>query len=194
MPTKPLPTVENILKSHGALDNLNALESAGCNRVHLLTALDLAFFAKDSWGVLVGMDLRRFKVVIREIRNCAVSIERLYRSELVYRLSVEQRDPLFVRIHETPTLPDQLRQFASAIEHHNKIHGPKLKIRGHTWKAWIVAMVITDTQKVHDREVSSLIGAVLDDKEYSEKAHQEWRRKNRDLLEIMIKKRQKKPR
>jgi len=189
VPTKSLSTVENILKSHGALDDLNALENAGCSRVHLLTALDLAFFAKESWEVLVGMDLRRFKAVIREIRDCAVSIERLYRSELICRLSIEHRVSLFVRIHETPTLPDQLRGFASAIKHYSKIHGPKLKIRGHAWKAWIVAMVITDTEKVHDREVSSLIAAVLDDQDYSQKAHQEWRRKHRDLVDIMTKKR-----
>src|ERR1700676_3532140 len=111
-------------------------------------------------------------------------MDRLYRSELIYRLSVEHRHPLFSRIYDTPTLPDQLRGFANAIEHSGGLLGPKRKIRGHAWKARIVAMVIKETRKPHDREVSTLIAAVLDKAKYSEKAHQEWRRKHQDFIEI----------
>jgi hypothetical protein len=84
-------------------------------------------------------------------------MDRLYRSELIHRLSIEHRDPKFVRIHDIPTIPDQIRTFADAIEHYGNLLGPKRKIRGHTWKARIVAMVIEDTHKPHDPEVSGLI-------------------------------------
>jgi hypothetical protein len=184
--TQSLSAAEQALQSQSALAHLRRLVDAGCNRERLIAQLDLAFSFLDdeSWQVLVGMDLRRFNGVIREIRSCAAAIDGLCRSQLIYRLSIQHRDPLFVRIYDAPTLPDQLRRFAGAIEHKSKLFGPKRKIREHMWKAGIVAMVIEDTHKAHDSEVSTLIGAVLNNEKYSEKAHQEWRRKHKDFIRI----------
>ena len=173
---------ERALKLHGVQDDLQDLVNVGCNRLELLATLDLAFLADETWDALVGMDLRQFKAVLSDIRNCALKMDRLYRSELIHRLSIEHRDPKFVRIHDIPTIPDQIRTFADAIEHYGNLLGPKRKIRGHTWKARIVAMVIEDTHKPHDPEVSGLIAAVLNNTKYSEKAHQEWRRKHPDFI------------
>lgn len=182
--TLSLSIAERALRSHCALNHLQRLVNAGCDRNRLISELDLAFLADESWKVLVGMDLRRFKGVVRDIRSCAAAIDGLYRSELIHRLSIQHRDPMFVRIYDAPTLPDQLRRFAGAIERKSKLLGPKRKIRGHMWKARIVAMVIEDTHKAHDPEVSTLIAAVLNNTKYSEKAHQEWRRKHQDFIQI----------
>jgi hypothetical protein len=184
--TRSRSTAEQAFQSQSALKDLNRLVNVGCNRDRLIAQLDLAFsfLDEESWEVLVGMDLRRFKGVVREIRSCAAVIDCLCRSELIYRLSIQHRDPMFVTIYDAPTLPDQLRKFAGAIEHKSKLFGPKRNIRKHMWKAGIVAMVIEDTHTPHDAEVSSLIAIVLDDENYSEKAHQEWRRKHQDFIQI----------
>jgi hypothetical protein len=179
-------TTEEALQSESALEDLQRLVNAGCNRGQLIAELDLAFLADESWEALVGMDLRRFKAVIKDIRDCAAAMDGLYRSDLIHRLSIEYRHPLFVRIYDRPTLPDQLYVFANAVEHYRELLGPKQKIRGHVWKARIVALVMEDTHKPHDREVSALIQAVSDHLEaYSEKAHQAWRAKHQKLIETM---------
>lgn len=151
----------------------------------LLGGLELAFLADESWKELIGMDLRKFRTAIRQIRNCADDIDQLNRSELIHRVSFEHRDPRFARVHESPTLPDQLREYANLIESLRLVYGPKQKVTMNAWKAWIVAIVTDDTRKNHDREVSSLIAAVLDDSRYSEKAHQAWRLKHRPYVEMM---------
>lgn len=183
---RTLSTTEQALQSESALDDLQRLVNAGCDRGQLIAELDLAFLADESWEALVGMDLRRFKAVIKDIRDCAAAMDGLYRSDLIHRLSIEHRHPLFVRIYDRPTLPDQLHVFANAIKRYSELLGPKEKIRGHVWKARIVALVMEDTHRPHDREVSALIQAVSDHPEaYSEKAHQAWRAKHQKLIETM---------
>lgn len=183
---KPVSQIERVLEDNASLPHLQALVDAGCDRKELVIAMELAFLADESWETFVGMDLRRFKKEIGQIRTCADVIDRLNRSELIYRLSIEHPDPWFVGIHESPTLPERLRQYANLLDHRRKVFGPKRKIRTHTWKAWIVAHVMEDTKKPHDHEVASLLAAVLDDPEYSDKAHQAWRLKNTDIIEMMI--------
>lgn len=157
----------------------------GCNRCDLISTLQLGFLAAESWEELVGMNLRAFKRALGQIKNCAGVIERLNRSELIYRLSVEHRDPLFVGLREPPTLPERVREYAGLLDHRSKLFGPKRSIRAHMWKAWVVATVTEDTGHPHDAEVSSVLAAVLDAPKYSEKAHQAWRLKYRDFIEMM---------
>jgi hypothetical protein len=129
------------------------------------------------------MDLRGFKAAVRQIRNCADLIDRLNRSDLLYRLSIELRDPRFVGVHQSPTLPDRLRGYVKAVESLPRTFGPKHKITLHVWKARLVATVLEQTGKAHDPEVSSLIAAVLNAPQYSEKAHQAWRLKHAAIIE-----------
>jgi len=182
---KPPSEVESVLDKHVALPALQALEDAGCNREELIGAMGLSFLVNESWKGLVDMNLRGFKRAIKHIRDCADTIEQLNRSELIYRLSIEHRDAGFVGLHESPTLPERLRKYASLLDHRRQLFGPKRNFRGHAWKAWIVAIVTQDTGSPHDPEVASIIAAILDARKYSEKAHQAWRLKHQRVIEMM---------
>lgn len=177
--------IETVLNDHSALQHLKTLVDAGCNRSELLSLLDLAFFANESWDTLVGRDLRAFKGAIAQIRACASVIEGLNRSELVYHVTIEIGDPRFLRLNELPDLSERLREYAGSLDLLRVMYGPKSAIRRHAWKAWIVARVMEDTKRPHDREVASLIAVVLGEAEYSEKAHQAWRLDHRGLIEKM---------
>jgi hypothetical protein len=185
---KSLSSVERILRDNVADPDLQALVDAGCNRDELVSALELSFLTNESWKELVGMDLRGFKSAIARIRDCAGVVERLNRSELIYRVAIEQPDPRFVGLHEPPTIPDRLRAYANLLDTLPSLYGPKRKTMGHTWKAWLIAIVMTDTKKPHDREVSSLTAAILGDSGYSRQAHQAWRLKHTNVIEMMTKK------
>jgi len=148
--------------------------------------MQLAFLAEESWETLVGVDLRSFTAAIAQIRGCAGVIDRINASELIYRVLIEHRDPRFAWLRGSPTISERLREYANTLDFLRRVHGPKRKIRAHAWKAWIVAHVLEDTKRPHDLEVSSLIAAVLDDPKYSEKAHQAWRLKNTDILQMMV--------
>jgi len=187
MGTKSLSEFEVRLQDHAkARSDLRALVKDGCNQAELISALQLAFLATDeSWKELVGMNLRAFKTALTQVRGCSDVIERLNRSELVYRLSIEHQDPLFAGLHQSPTIPERLREYVALLEHRRRLFGPRRSIRTHAWKAWIVAIVTEDTQSPHDPEVSSIIAAVLEDSRYSEKAHQAWRLKHKGFIEMM---------
>jgi hypothetical protein len=182
---KTLSEVESVLDEHVALPALQALEDAGCNRGELIGAMGLALLVNESWKGLVGMNLRGFKRAIKHIRDCADTIEQLNRSELIYRLSIDHRDAGFVGLHESPTLPERLRKYANLLDHRRQLFGPKRNFRSHAWKAWIVAIVTEDTGSPHDPEVASIIGAILGAQKYSEKAHQAWRLKYPNFIEMM---------
>jgi hypothetical protein len=188
IPKKSLTPVERILRDHVAEPALQALVDAGCNRDELISALGLAFLTNESWKELAGMNLRGFKATIARIRDCAGVVERLNRSDLIYRVSIEQPDPRFVGLHEPPTIPERLRAYANLLDTLPSLYGPKRKIRGHVWKAWVIAIVMTDTKKPHDREVASIMAAVLDDSGYSVGAHQAWRLKHSNVIEMTTKK------
>jgi len=182
---KPLSTVETVLEDHLAAPHLQALVHAGCDRDDLLFALELAFLADESWETQIGMKLRDFKVAISHVRHCADTIDRLNRSKLIYRASIEYRIPGFVGLRDSPTIAEQLREYAIKLEWLRRISGPKRRIVLHTWKAWIVAIVTEYAKKPHDLEVSSLIAAVLNDLKYSQDAHKAWRLKHLPLIEMM---------
>ncbi len=177
--------VEAMLKDHAAIPHVKELVNAGCERGEIIALLELAFWTDESWQQLIEMNLPRFKREISQIRHCAGILDRLNRSELIYHASIELRLPQFVEIHKSPTLPGQLRTYADGLDLLRKVLGPKARPRWHAWKAWIVALVTEDTKAPHDREVASLIGAVLNLPDYSEKAHQRWRLDHIDLIELM---------
>lgn len=180
---RSLSESERAIRDHSAEGQLASLVKNGCERSRLLMILDLAFLTKETWNALVGMDLRSLKATLAEIRSCAAMIERLNRSELLYRVSIEMHDPRFAELHRPPSLPDRLRAYAKAIESLPKVFGPKHKVAMHAWKAHLVAAVLQQTGKAHDCEVSSLIAAVLNSSKYSEKAHQAWRLDHAELIE-----------
>jgi hypothetical protein len=145
--------------------------------------LELAFMTDESWRTLSGMDLRAFKTVLKQIRHCALVIDRLNRTDLMYRVSIEFRLDRFAGLFDSPTLPDQLREYAKAVGSLPQLLGPRHKHTLHAWKAHLVAIVLEQTGKAHDREVSALMAAVLENQKYSEKAHQAWRLKHGHLVE-----------
>lgn len=176
--------VERILIEHSALKQLDSLVSSGCERTWLLAALTLASWMDHSWKSLVGTNLSSFKATIGLLSVCADRIEAIDRSELIHHVTIETRNPKFVVLCEGPTLAMRLREYADHLEVLRSLYGPKRKIRLHAWKSHIVAVVIEDTKRPHDHEVSALIAAVLDDTRYTEKAHQAWRRKHDDFIEL----------
>ena len=179
---KSLSDVERVLHEHVAVSQFQSLVRAGCDRSRLLALLDWAFLTDESWTKLVGMALRAFNVSIEQIEHCANVISRLNRSDLLYRLSMELHDPRFSTIHQTPTLPDQLRDYAKALKSLPRAFGPKHNITKNVWKAQVVALVMDDTGKPHDLEVSSLIIAILNDPKYSQTAHKQWRQTHSEVI------------
>jgi hypothetical protein len=179
---KSFPKVRDVLKRYGRLEEqLEDLKKAGCGRAQLLTALDLAFLTDESWERLVGMNLKAFKAALQQIKDCADTIARIEKSNLIWQVSVETPLPEFLTTYEAPMLSERLRDFARKLQKLRSFYGPKHKPSLHTWKAHIVAMVIEATKRPHDPEVSALISAVVDDV-YSEKAHQAWREKYHWLI------------
>jgi hypothetical protein len=176
------PRIEDVLTDHAANRDLEALVRAGCEHDRVVALLDLVFWTDESWQQLVGMGQSRFQREIRQIRNCAAVVDRLNRSELIYHASVEIKLLQFIDVHKSPSLSEQLRAYAEGLDFLRKMFGPKTKLRQHVWKAQLVAMVVNNTGTPHDREVSALIGAVLDDPKYSEKAHQAWRLGHAELI------------
>lgn len=179
----------SLLEEHaGARDELRTLVNEGCDRNELIAILELAFLANDSWKSLVDMDLRAFKRVVSQIKDCAVRIDRLDHSSLIHDLSLEWHHPLFVGLRQSPTLPERLREYASLIDSLRSVFGPRQSFHTDNWRAWIVARVLEDTKDPRDAEVSCLISAVLSErrrKPYDVKAHQAWRRKHRDRIAMM---------
>ena len=100
---KPFSSIETVFQDHEALRHLQALVDAGCDRNELIMLMDLAFLADESWETQIGMRLRDFKGAITGIRHCADTIDRLNRSELIYRASIEHRIPGFVGLWESPS-------------------------------------------------------------------------------------------
>jgi hypothetical protein len=174
--------VESVLDEHNALDHVQALADAGCDRIEVLSLLEWAFWTAESWKELVGMDLRAFKALTSEIRNCAGKIERLEKSELMYHLRYELPNSSFERLREQPVLSTRLRDFASLLDDARTHVGPKRRPRLNAWKARVVATVSTRTGRVCDREVSAIISAILQETNYTEKAHQTWRLKHAGLI------------
>jgi hypothetical protein len=185
MAKKAVSELEIRLREYAkAFDDFKLLVRDGCDLDELSTLLEINFLAeRDTWERLVGMNLRGLETALKEIKACAGLVERLNCTEFVHRLSIEHRDPALVRIQESPTLPEQLRSYVAAIDHRRKAFGPRRNLRRHAWKARIVAIVIEDTQKPHDAQVASVIAAILNDSEYSPKAHQAWRLKYSALIE-----------
>lgn len=179
----PFP-IEAVLSDHAVLKDLDDLVTAQCDRDELLAYLSMANFVDESWKKLVGAGLKTYRRNIREIEHCANLIERLNRSKLLW-LSISHPDPKFVGIHRSPTLPEQLRRYADNLRNLPETFGPKRSLGRHAWKALIVAKVTKVTGKPHDREVSALIAAVLDNRRYGVKAHQAWRRKYEELIRNM---------
>jgi hypothetical protein len=182
---KPISRIERALEEYGALPHMQTLVAAGCKRDEILAAMKLAFLADESWEKQVKMNLRTLKGSIAQIRHCSRIIDRLNASELIYRASIEYRIPQSVGLRESPTLAQRLREYADMLDWLRHVFGPERNIRRHTWKGWIVAIVMEDTKRPHDREVSSLIAAVLDDSRYSESAHRAWRSKHTDVVDLM---------
>jgi hypothetical protein len=178
-----IPSSEDALRKHAAVAQLKALVDAGCDRSEIVTLLDLAFLTVESWDSQIGMGLRDLKTALTEIRNCADIIGRLNRTEVLYRAIVEHRIPDFVSLCELADLPESLRRYASAVKWFCQIVGPKRRPRLLAWKAWIVAVVWESTNRPHDVEVASLIGAVLDDADYSAEVHKTWRFRHRALIQ-----------
>jgi hypothetical protein len=178
---------ERALQDYAALPYLQTLVDSGCDRNEIISYMQLAFLADDSWETLVNMNLKAFKGLIKQIRDCADIIDRMNRTELIYHLAIETRDARFVGLHESPTLAERVRDYASKLDSLRGVFGPDRNLRRHAWKALVVANVIEDTMKPHDLEVSSLIAAVLDDPRYSPDAHKAWRLKHMPLIEGMRK-------
>jgi hypothetical protein len=178
-----LSKVERALVEYSADSELESLVNAGCERDRIMRTLALAFLTDESWRTLLEMDLRAFKVTLRQVRDCAAIIDRLNRSNLINHVSIEIPDIRFAGVHQSPTLPDRLREYANGVESLRRFIGPEHKIRMHVWKAWLVGIVLEQTGKAHDPEVSALIAAVLNNPKYSEKAHQAWRLKHSSLVE-----------
>jgi hypothetical protein len=186
---RSLSDAERILKENGALPDLQALARFGCNREGLISVLEIAGLADDSWTTRLGrgMDRRKFLSIMEQIRECANLIARLNRSELIHTLSVELRDPWFAALHNRPTLPERLRYYAQSFELLPKVFGPRRRNREDSWKALLVAQVLEDTGRPHDKQVSALIAAVLDLRKYSEQAHGKWRRNHGAQIKKMEK-------
>jgi hypothetical protein len=180
-----LPEIERILQNHAALPALQKLVDDGCDRVEVLAALAISFVTDETWKTLIGMELREFQRALKQIKTCADMIDRLNGTDLVYGLAVERLDPLFVALHQSPTLSERLREYVGVLELRRMQFGPKRKIRAHVWKAHIMAIVIEDARSPHDKEVSAIVGAVMDHPNYSEKAHQKWRLDNQVLIDMM---------
>jgi hypothetical protein len=145
--------------------DVDRLIKAGCDRNELLFVLELAFLADDSWKRLLGArDARQIKNWIAQIRHCADLIERLNRSELIHLLAIESRNPKFALIHEPPSLPQRLRNYADNLEWARQLYGPKRAAHRNAWKACLTALVVESTGKPHDPEVGALIGAVQENK------------------------------
>jgi hypothetical protein len=180
---KPHSEVQRVLVDNAADPQLESLVHAGCDRARLMAALELAFLTDESWETLVGMDLRQFKVAVTQIKDCADTIDRLNRSELIYRAAIYLYDPCFAGVGQPPTLPVRLREYAKAVESLREKLGPGHKIWLHVWKAQLVAIVLEATSDPHDREVSAIIAAMLNSPRYSEKTHQAWRLGHREIIE-----------
>ena len=100
----------------------------------------------------------------------------------MYHLRFELPNSPFERLREQPIPSRRLRDFASLLDAARAHVGPKRRPRLNAWKARVVATVSRRTGRVFDREVSAIISAVLQQPNYSEKAHQTWRLKHAGLI------------
>jgi len=126
-----LLAIERVLRERLALQDLQTLVDAGCNRGELLSLLQLArlpSWTDESWKTLVGMELPRLKREIKRIRHCADVINRLNRSRLIYHVSIEIHLPRFVGLRDSPAIADQLHQYADKLDWLRQRFGPKAKM------------------------------------------------------------------
>lgn len=180
--------VRQTLHQHIAEPALEKLIAAGCDRLRLVSSLQILFngFGDESWGTLIasawpdfhGNSQKKLKRGIEQIRQCASDIERLNRtffSAVCFPFGSEHQ-PRF------SDLPGTMRKYADAWEIASAHFGPKKRPLRAVSKALIVAYVTGATGSPHDEEVSALIAAATKTP-YTTDAHRQWRSENAELIE-----------
>jgi len=177
--------VELILKKYGAMNDFQKLIRKGVDRTELLRALSWRYLAKATWENLTGTSRQGFMRALRDVRSGADAIDRLARGQLDFHLFAERCVAQGMTPIDTTEIAQLLREYASQLELHSKIYGPKRKWGSHSWKAYVVAIVWESTGQPWDLQVAAIISAVQNGKKaYQVHAHEEWRRKHSELIEL----------
>lgn len=173
--------IERLLQDHGVLPDLGELVALKCDRDHLLACLavlrdpDAELDTVTFW---TGRDQRRLRAFISQLAECANQIESVNQGPFRGLLAETSNAALV-------DLPQQLRTYTEALQMAAYIGGRK-KPGPQTRLFALVDYVIAQTGQPHDREVSSLVSAIMN-REYSVEAHRQWRYEHYDRLKTLLK-------
>ena len=184
-----LTKIEKVISEHSATLALEKLISCGCTREELLFRLLLLHSkttASNTWQRLIGMERRQIKSATSGLARCAGQVARINRSQVFMLLC--QKAPavwesLYPRIREPgiegmiAKLPLILCTYEKTLEQCSKEFQPGKRFNLHAAKEEFVKYVCAKTGKPHDREVSAMISAMLDDDNYSPDDHLQWRKR-----------------
>jgi hypothetical protein len=183
-PRRARRKIEQTLEEYQCLNELEALVRLGCDRQHILSSLrsleamgEISASKEKSWELLTGMSRRRLRAKASRWLLSAREIERFNQSHLGWFLAVQSEQTYFL------SAPELIRRCAATIGKELAFAGPKKRPFLNSFKAALVAYVRETTQDWHDNEVSALIEAVLEHKNYQTEHHSKWRLSHALLIE-----------
>jgi hypothetical protein len=187
LPTGSCEQVKRLLKEHNATIDFSRLIDLGCSEESLLQMLVwIGPYAEreDSQDALTGFDRAKLKTVLQRMRTCADDLDVLLRLGLTETL-LTAGPPTDIEVH-LPHVPLMLRLYANYVQGvigTRELH-PRTHFKRNIGISGLVHYVKQRTGKLHDKEVSSLISAVLNRPKYNDVAHRQWRYKHTDLIQL----------
>jgi hypothetical protein len=154
-----------------AADTLKTLCEAGCDREHMLYLLGACQnLGASSSKQFAGFDSETLKRKLKLIRKAADTLKVI----LGHEFGILLKDGKHFRKYER--LGDQLDQYSVLLEHGSKHLASKTDFYLHLSKAALQDYVQLETNAFHVKEVSELLGIVLEDENYTENEHRLWMR------------------
>ena len=173
--------IEQILKEHEALNDLELLVGDGCDRDQILVLLgNLAWGQQNkNWKSFAGTDdTRHLPALAGRITHLADEIIVLNKTLMMtfygrFMAGTGSRD-----------LPALLIRYAGTLQALHRLVGPRKHSLEELFRCLLIAYVHAETGDFHDKEVSGLIGAVTDEADYGEKAQARWRQRHSPALKV----------
>jgi hypothetical protein len=177
-------SIEQIVEDSANCPNaLATLETAGCNRLEVLSRLDLCrmkLAAEEDWKTLTEMGKREIAAIGKNLNSVAQVLERFNKSKAGWLLGVQGGNQCL------RAAPLAMRMCKEVLTDFCKTAGPKKRPFMNEARASLVAYVMKRTRNWHDPEVSELLNAVYRAQgrktDYTVENHKVWRNRSKSLV------------
>ena len=192
---RKLGSIANVIENGGEQPSLTALCAEGCDE-HFLLFLLHPFSPTPVFETLTGIfytsgprnattlfksNPGQVKRLLQQLDKIADDIESLNKSfEYGWVLPISGPE-----LNRFWLLPETIRHYTRFMKDLGKYFGRGSEGVHNLNKAMVTAYVNRETKRFHDKEVSALIGAVME-KSYAETDHKTWRNKHYKRFETLF--------